>query len=269
MPAPLIYRRTVDVNPLVTLLAILFLAELMGIAGVILAVPVAAAAQIVMREVLVLRRTVARARSLAVRRAGHFRGKSGSVPARTWRRRICAQMGRHAPGPLVALRVRRSMSVRFAILSNRHTTVSDSRRRRGMRRAFKWSIALAGAVSALIALAAASAYGASRSSADDAAGRGATGFHAEVERSSRQMFTDGRKIFRLDTFGSEAFWGDALQLHKAIAGEKNGGVGPGVSPKTALSVGLKVDADALPANLVAQIKAGKVDLDDPPPRSRC
>jgi predicted PurR-regulated permease PerM len=55
--APLIYRRTVDVNPLVTLLAILFLAELMGIAGAILAVPVAAATQIVMREVLAFRRT--------------------------------------------------------------------------------------------------------------------------------------------------------------------------------------------------------------------
>ena len=52
-------------------------------------------------------------------------------------------------------------------------------------------------------------------------------------------------------------------LHKAIAGEKNGGVGPGVSPKTALAVGLKVDAEALPAALVAQIKAGKVNLDDP------
>jgi hypothetical protein len=128
-----------------------------------------------------------------------------------------------------------------------------------MRGAFKGSIALAGAVSAL---AAASAYGASKSSAD-APGRRATGFDAEVERSSRQMLTDGRKIFRFDTFGSEAFWGDALQLHKAIAGEKNGGVGPGVSPKTALSVGLKVDADALPAALVAQIKAGKVNLDDP------
>ncbi|BDG04753.1 AI-2E family transporter [Anaeromyxobacter oryzae] len=55
--APLIYRRAVDVNPLVTLLAILFLAEFMGIAGAILAVPVAAAAQIVMRELLLLRRT--------------------------------------------------------------------------------------------------------------------------------------------------------------------------------------------------------------------
>ena len=54
-----------------------------------------------------------------------------------------------------------------------------------------------------------------------------------------------------------------MQLHKAIAGAKNGGVGPGVSPKTALAVGLKVDADALPENLKAQIKAGKVNLDDP------
>ncbi len=60
------------------------------------------------------------------------------------------------------------------------------------------------------------------------------------------MIAEGKQTFRYDTFGSEAFWGDALQLHKAIAGEKNGGVGPGVSPKTALSVGLKVDADALP-----------------------
>ena len=40
-----------------------------------------------------------------------------------------------------------------------------------------------------------------------------------------------------------------MQLHKAIAGEKNGGVGGGVSPKTALGVGLKVDADVLPAEL--------------------
>lgn len=85
----------------------------------------------------------------------------------------------------------------------------------------------------------------------------AIGAHAQ------RMIDEGRRIFRFDTFGSEAFWGDALQLHKAIAGEKNGGVGGGVSPKTALSVGLKVDTEALPAPLVAQIKAGKVDLDDP------
>lgn len=89
------------------------------------------------------------------------------------------------------------------------------------------------------------------------------GFDAEIMRSSQTLLEQGRQIFRSDTFGSEAFWGDTLQLHKAIAGDKNGGIGAGVSPKTALSVGLKVDAEALPAALVAQIKAGKVNLDDP------
>src|SRR5215470_6268358 len=84
-----------------------------------------------------------------------------------------------------------------------------------------------------------------------------------IAANAQNLIEEGRQIFRFDTFGSEAFWGDMLQLHKAIAGEKNGGIGPGVSPKTALSVGLKVDADALPKELVAQIKAGKVDLNDP------
>ena len=77
------------------------------------------------------------------------------------------------------------------------------------------------------------------------------------------MIEAGRQIFRYDTFGDEAFWGDTLKLHQAIAGQKLGGVGPGVSPKTALSVGLKVDADALPASLADSIKKGTVDLDDP------
>src|ERR1700674_5123332 len=90
-----------------------------------------------------------------------------------------------------------------------------------------------------------------------------SGFDEVISKNSQQMMENGRQIFRFDTFGSEAFWGDALQLHKAIAGEKNGGVGGGVSPKTALSVGLKVDADVLPAALQQQIKDGKVDLDDP------
>jgi hypothetical protein len=83
------------------------------------------------------------------------------------------------------------------------------------------------------------------------------GAHAE------RMIELGRWIFRFDTFGSEAFFGDALQLHRAIAGEQNGGVGPGVSPKTALSAGLKVDVNALPDRLKQQIAAGKVDLDNP------
>ena len=88
-------------------------------------------------------------------------------------------------------------------------------------------------------------------------------FDAEITRHAQTMIEEGRKIFRYDTFGSEAFWGDALQLHRAIAGEKNGGIGPGVSPKTALSVGLKVDVDALPNALKEQLAAGNVNLDDP------
>ena len=91
----------------------------------------------------------------------------------------------------------------------------------------------------------------------------APGFDSEIRRNAQAMMEEGKKTFRYDTFGDEAFWGDALQLHKAIAGEKHGGVGPGVSPKNALAVGLKVDVDALPAALQAQLKGGKVDLDDP------
>ena len=78
-----------------------------------------------------------------------------------------------------------------------------------------------------------------------------------------RMIEEGRQIFRFDTFGDEAFWGDALKLHQAIAGAKLGGVGPGLSPKAALEVGLKVDMEALPPELVQQVKDKKVDLDDP------
>jgi mono/diheme cytochrome c family protein len=74
---------------------------------------------------------------------------------------------------------------------------------------------------------------------------------------------EGRETFRYATFGDEAFWGDTLGLHRALAGAANGGVGPGVSPATALSVGLKVDVDALPRPLQRAIARGKVDLQDP------
>jgi hypothetical protein len=80
---------------------------------------------------------------------------------------------------------------------------------------------------------------------------------------ARAMLEDGRQTFRKETFGDEAFWGDTLQLHKAIGGAALGGVGPGVSPKTALTVGLKVDVESLPRSLLAKIKAGQVNLDDP------
>ncbi len=96
-----------------------------------------------------------------------------------------------------------------------------------------------------------------------ASGKKAKGFDKQINVNMEQMMEEGRSTFRDDTFGDEAFWGDTLQLHKAIAGEGLGGVGPGVSPMTALAVGLKVDSDALPNSLVKSLKKGKVNLDDP------
>jgi len=118
------------------------------------------------------------------------------------------------------------------------------------------AVAAAAVLSAVIAIAASPKRGA-------AVGPAPAGFDAQITDHAQTMLEQGRQIFRYDTFGSEAFWGDALELHKAIAGGKQGGVGPGVSPKTALAVGLKVDADAVPAALQKQLKAGKVDLNDP------
>jgi hypothetical protein len=84
-----------------------------------------------------------------------------------------------------------------------------------------------------------------------------------VVATATRMIEQGRRTFRFDTFGDEAFWGDTLRLHEAIAGQANGGVGDGLSPTAALGLGLKVDAQALPGALVGQISAGQVDLEDP------
>lgn len=88
-------------------------------------------------------------------------------------------------------------------------------------------------------------------------------FDDVIAKNAAEMLSEGRKIFRSDTFGSEKFWGDTLRIHEALLGEKNGGVGPGVSPKTALGVGLKVDVAALPEAILEGLKKGTVDLDDP------
>jgi cytochrome c2 len=89
------------------------------------------------------------------------------------------------------------------------------------------------------------------------------GFDAVVPNDAERMMKKGQETFRFDTFGDEDFWGDTLNLHQAIEGAKLGGVGLGVSPTTALAVGLKVDVDALPASLIAALKEGKVNLNDP------
>lgn len=82
-------------------------------------------------------------------------------------------------------------------------------------------------------------------------------------QNASQLIAQGRQTFRFATFGDQAFWGGQLQLHKAIEGTNLGGVGPGVSPATALAVGLKVDVNALPLALQTQLKAGQVNLNDP------
>jgi hypothetical protein len=84
-----------------------------------------------------------------------------------------------------------------------------------------------------------------------------------IRDNANLMVDEGRQTFRFDTFGSEAFWGDTLKLHSAISGTANGGVGAGVDPATALAVGLKIDLDALPGSLVAQLQNGTVNLKDP------
>src|ERR1044071_951749 len=88
---------------------------------------------------------------------------------------------------------------------------------------------------------------------------GWAGLQAKASQ-SQDLIAEGKQIFRFDTFGDQDFWGGQLKLHQAIEGEQFGGVGDGVSPATALAVGLKVDVDALPKSLQKQIKKGKVDL---------
>jgi mono/diheme cytochrome c family protein len=69
------------------------------------------------------------------------------------------------------------------------------------------------------------------------------------------LVAQGQQIFRFDTFGDEAKWTDTLRMHEVIAAA--------VDPTTALSVGLKVDVDALPQSIKDGIAGGTVDLASP------
>ena len=84
-------------------------------------------------------------------------------------------------------------------------------------------------------------------------------FEQAANRNANQLLTEGNRIFRFDTFGSEAFWGGQLKLHQAVEGQTLGGIGSGLSPKKALELGLKIDMAAVPPNVAAAIKAGKVE----------
>jgi len=69
-----------------------------------------------------------------------------------------------------------------------------------------------------------------------------------------KLAAKGKPIFRFETFGDESFWTDTLKMNEII---------PSVDPKTALSVGLKVDAAALPDEVVAGVQDGSISLTDP------
>ncbi len=69
------------------------------------------------------------------------------------------------------------------------------------------------------------------------------------------LVAKGKDIFRFNTFGDESYWTDTLRMHEVIE--------TGVSPATALAVGLKVDVDSLPASVQTAIAAGQVDLNSP------
>jgi cytochrome c5/mono/diheme cytochrome c family protein len=101
------------------------------------------------------------------------------------------------------------------------------------------------AIPILAALAAAGCSGTS----DEAATRSAEA------RLDPGLVAQGKEIFRSDTFGNEAFWTDALGMNKVIASA--------VDPKTALAVGLKVDAEALPPAVVKGIQDGSISLTSP------
>jgi hypothetical protein len=59
-------------------------------------------------------------------------------------------------------------------------------------------------------------------------------FQGKIRLNSHLLLSGGQNIFRFDTFGSERFWGDQVRLHEVILGEKLGGIGPGLTPKSAL-----------------------------------
>ena len=106
---------------------------------------------------------------------------------------------------------------------------------------------LANALMTVAAMAAATACG-------GGSGGGGTDA-ASTEAAQKALVEQGKQIFRFDTFGDEAQWTDKLRMHEVIASS--------VDPLTAFSVGLKVDADALPETVANGIRHGTIDLKSP------
>jgi hypothetical protein len=80
------------------------------------------------------------------------------------------------------------------------------------------------------------------------------GFLGSAEDNSQRMVEQGRHIFRFDTFGDQTFWGGKLKLHQTINN---------LTPQQALDLGLKVDSEALPPEVIQSIKNRTINLHDP------
>lgn len=85
----------------------------------------------------------------------------------------------------------------------------------------------------------------------------------KVGKNAQGMLDEGKKVFRHETFGSEAFWGGKLQLHKALLRQEKGGIGPGVTPRQALQLGIKADVAAVPKLVLEVLQEGAVSLENP------
>lgn len=96
------------------------------------------------------------------------------------------------------------------------------------------------AVVALLILSPALLAGCGRKNAGDSAA-----VPVDTAATTAATVADGQRVFRFDTFGNETFWSDTLRLHEIVE--------QSVDPTTALSVGLKVDADALPPGILQQV----------------
>jgi len=88
-------------------------------------------------------------------------------------------------------------------------------------------------------------------------------FDDQIRANAQSSLEAGRKTFRFDTFGDEAFWGSTLHLERAIEGAGLGGEGAGLSPKAALGLGLKVDVGALPRQIITGLRQNTINLNDP------
>jgi mono/diheme cytochrome c family protein len=107
----------------------------------------------------------------------------------------------------------------------------------------------------LLAAALIAILGCARQGNQEATPAAVTAAGAATDDLSPQTLADGKRIFRDETFGDEQFWTDTARMHEVVQRS--------VSPRTALSVGLKVDAEAIPPDVAQAIKNGQVDLGNP------